>query len=82
MSESTLTFQDMILKLTEYWAAQGCTVMQPYDGVKLLKAMARYSNFAKGGFEWLPGCYPEQVGLVTVARPALQAVPTAAPGGM
>ena len=31
MSESTLTFQDMILKLTEYWAAQGCTVMQPYD---------------------------------------------------
>ena len=26
-----LTFQDMILKLTEYWAQQGCTVMQPYD---------------------------------------------------
>ena len=31
MSETTLTFQDMILRLTEYWAAQGCTVMQPYD---------------------------------------------------
>ena len=59
------------------------TVMQPYDGVKLLKAMARYSNFAKGGFEWLPGCYPEQVGLVTVARPAMQAAePTAAPGSV
>ncbi|MBR1828507.1 MAG: glycine--tRNA ligase subunit alpha, partial [Atopobiaceae bacterium] len=31
MSETTLTFQDMILRLTEYWAAQGCLVMQPYD---------------------------------------------------
>ncbi len=31
MSETTLTFQDMILRLTEYWAQQGCTVMQPYD---------------------------------------------------
>ncbi|MBR3234924.1 MAG: glycine--tRNA ligase subunit alpha [Atopobiaceae bacterium] len=31
MSNTSLTFQDMILKLTEYWAAQGCTVMQPYD---------------------------------------------------
>ena len=26
-----LTFQDMILALTKYWADLGCTVMQPYD---------------------------------------------------
>ncbi len=64
------------------------TVMQPSDGVKLLRAMARYSNFSKGGFEWLAGCYPEQVGLVTVARPAAQAEPatlaedTPAPDGL
>ena len=31
MSETSLTFQDMILRLTDYWASQGCTVMQPYD---------------------------------------------------
>ena len=26
-----LTFQDLIQKLNEYWAKQGCLVMQPYD---------------------------------------------------
>lgn len=31
MSDSPLTFQDMILALEHYWAHQGCTVMQPYD---------------------------------------------------
>ena len=31
MGKTTLTFQDMILELERYWAAQGCTVMQPYD---------------------------------------------------
>ena len=31
MSQKMLTFQDMILELERYWAAQGCTVMQPYD---------------------------------------------------
>ncbi len=25
------TFQDLILKLTEYWTAQGCVFLQPYD---------------------------------------------------
>lgn len=25
------TFQDLILRLQEYWAARGCTIMQPYD---------------------------------------------------
>jgi glycyl-tRNA synthetase alpha chain len=28
---SVLTFQDMILKLQNYWAAYGCVVLQPYD---------------------------------------------------
>ena len=27
----TLSFQDMILRLSSYWAAQGCVVLQPYD---------------------------------------------------
>ena len=31
MSETPLTFQDMILTLERYWAGRGCTVMQPYD---------------------------------------------------
>ncbi len=31
MSNTPLTFQDMILALEHYWAKQGCTVMQPYD---------------------------------------------------
>ena len=31
MTKDVLTFQDMILELERYWAAQGCTVMQPYD---------------------------------------------------
>ena len=26
-----LTFQDLILKLQQYWAERGCVVMQPYD---------------------------------------------------
>ena len=30
-TDNILTFQDMILALTKYWADLGCTVMQPYD---------------------------------------------------
>jgi len=26
-----LTFQDLILKLQHFWAAQGCVIQQPYD---------------------------------------------------
>ena len=26
-----LTFQELIQKLNDYWARQGCLVMQPYD---------------------------------------------------
>ncbi|MDE3116954.1 MAG: glycine--tRNA ligase subunit alpha, partial [Pseudomonadota bacterium] len=25
------TFQDLILTLQTYWAAQGCLILQPYD---------------------------------------------------
>lgn len=28
---STLTFQDIILKLQHYWSKQGCVILQPYD---------------------------------------------------
>ena len=31
MNPNALTFQEMILKLEEYWVGHGCTVMQPYD---------------------------------------------------
>ena len=26
-----MTFQDLILALERYWAAQGCVIVQPYD---------------------------------------------------
>ena len=39
------------------------TVMGFEEGVALLKAMAKYSNFSPD-FKWLPGCYPEQAGLL------------------
>ncbi|MGX8706690.1 MAG: CapA family protein, partial [bacterium] len=39
------------------------TVMPFADGVKLLQAMSKYSNFSEG-FVWLPGSYPEQAGLL------------------
>lgn len=31
MSNTSMTFQEIILKLQEYWASQGCVVLQPYD---------------------------------------------------
>ncbi len=31
MDKSILTFQDIILTLQQYWAKQGCTIVQPYD---------------------------------------------------
>ena len=40
------------------------TVMGFEEGVALLKAMAKYSNFSPD-FKWLPGCYPEQAGLLS-----------------
>jgi glycyl-tRNA synthetase alpha chain len=30
-SQPTATFQDLILKLQSFWAAQGCLILQPYD---------------------------------------------------
>jgi glycyl-tRNA synthetase alpha chain len=31
MSKESMTFQEIILKLQEYWAGLGCVVLQPYD---------------------------------------------------
>ncbi len=31
LAERPRTFQDLILRLQQYWAAQGCVLMQPYD---------------------------------------------------
>ncbi len=30
-SQEKISFQDMILRLHAYWAAQGCVILQPYD---------------------------------------------------
>ena len=30
-AQTFLTFQDLILRLQQYWAERGCVVMQPYD---------------------------------------------------
>ena len=30
-ADGTLTFQEMLLRLQQYWAAQGCVLLQPYD---------------------------------------------------
>ncbi len=30
-ADQPLTFQDMLLRLQQYWAAQGCVLLQPYD---------------------------------------------------
>ena len=31
MSEKKLSFQDVILRLLDYWKAQGCLIQQPYN---------------------------------------------------
>ena len=31
MTENPLSFQGLILKLHDYWARQGCTILQGYD---------------------------------------------------
>jgi glycyl-tRNA synthetase alpha chain len=31
MTNKTITFQEIILKLQQYWAKQGCTILQPLD---------------------------------------------------
>ena len=31
MNASALSFQDIILRLQQYWGEQGCVIMQPYD---------------------------------------------------
>ena len=31
MNNDTITFSEILLKLQEYWAKEGCTIVQPYD---------------------------------------------------
>ncbi|MCC6719896.1 MAG: glycine--tRNA ligase subunit alpha [Acetobacteraceae bacterium] len=31
MTQASLSFQDLILELHRFWAAQGCVILQPYD---------------------------------------------------
>ncbi len=31
MNKTTLTFSELLLKLQQYWAEQGCNILQPYD---------------------------------------------------
>ena len=30
-ASAVLSFQDLILKLQQYWAERGCVILQPYD---------------------------------------------------
>ena len=46
------------------------TVMPREDGLKLLGAMGKYSNFSETETLWLTNSYPEQVGLVTAVGTA------------
>ena len=41
MNPDALTFQEIILALQNYWAQQGCVVLQPYD-----------SEVGAGTFHW------------------------------
>ena len=41
MNKDALTFQEIILALQNYWASQGCVVLQPYD-----------SEVGAGTFHW------------------------------
>ncbi len=31
MNKNNLTFTQLLLKLQQFWAEQGCTIVQPYD---------------------------------------------------
>ena len=31
LAPGALTFQDLILRLQQYWAERGCVILQPYD---------------------------------------------------
>src|SRR3954452_17718979 len=31
MAKSNLTYQEIVLKLQQFWAVQGCVMQQPYD---------------------------------------------------
>ncbi len=40
-----LTLQEIILKLQQYWSAQGCMLMQAYDTEKGAGTMSPYTFF-------------------------------------
>ena len=65
-----LTFQQLISRLQDYWAAQGCALLQPYDIVPLIPIIER----AGGVVTDLEGRSPMAGGtVVAAAHPALHA---------
>lgn len=59
MSEKSLTFQEIILVLQEYWASQGCLLMQAYDTEKGAGTMSPYTFLRSLGPEPWNAAYVE-----------------------
>ena len=62
LADRPRTFQDLILRLQQYWAAQGCVLMQPYD----LEVGA--GTFHVATFLWAVGPEPWQAAYVQPSR--------------
>ena len=52
-------------------------ILEAKEGTALLKKIARYS-INMGDARWMPGSYPEQIGLIPATAPAVQTAQTAA----
>ena len=54
MNKDALTFQEIILALQNYWASQGCVVLQPYDSevgavpVEITYGLERLAMYIQG----------------------------------
>lgn len=59
MSKKSLTFQEIILALQEYWASQGCLLMQAYDTEKGAGTMSPYTFLRSLGPEPWDAAYVE-----------------------
>ena len=51
MSKQSLTFQEIILRLQNFWSEQGCLLMQPYDTEKGAGTMSPYTTLRSLGPE-------------------------------
>ncbi|WP_027108468.1 glycine--tRNA ligase subunit alpha [Lacticigenium naphthae] len=59
MNEKTLTFQEIILTLQNYWSKQGCMLLQSYDTEKGAGTMSPYTFLKSNGPEPWNAAYVE-----------------------